>query len=113
MDLLDVDTREEADWTVVRLRGQLDVATAPQFRQAMVAAQFGGSTRVVIDLAGVEFLDSMGLGIIVGAIKRARAHDGELVLAGPTDRIRHVLELSRVADIVPVVDTVEDVIATA
>ena len=110
MDLLDVDTRELDGWTVVVVRGQLDVATAPRFRQVLVEAQYGGHADVAIDLAGVEFLDSMGLGVLVGALKRARSHDAELVLAGANDRIRHVLELSGVAQVTRMVDRVEDVV---
>jgi anti-anti-sigma factor len=54
----------------------------------------------------------MGLGVIVGAIKRARAHDGELVLAGANERITHVLTLSRVAEIVRVADAIDEVLPT-
>ena len=110
MDLLEVDSREVAGWTVVAVRGQLDVATAPRFRQVLVEAQYGGGTDVVVDLAGVEFLDSMGLGVLVGAIKRARSHDTQLVLAAANDRVGHVLELSGLAEITRIADRVEDVI---
>ena len=111
MELLDVDTREVGGWTVVAIRGQLDVATAPRFRQVLVEAQYGGGVDVVVDLAGLEFIDSMGLGVLVGALKRARSHDAQLVLAGASERIRHVLDLSGVAQVVRLADRVEDVIA--
>ncbi len=109
MDLLEVETHERSGWIAVTVRGQLDVATAPDFQQALMQAQFDGSSRVVVDLGGVEFLDSMGLGVIVGAIKRARTQAGEIALAAPNDRVRQVLESSGVAEIVPVVGAVEDV----
>jgi anti-sigma B factor antagonist len=87
------------------------VATAPGFRQDLVEAQYGGSTRVVVDLDGVEFLDSMGLGVLVGALKRARTHDGELVLACSRARLRHLFELTGLDRVLPLVDRVEDALA--
>lgn len=108
MDLLQAETREDRGWTVVTARGQLDVATAPRFRQVLVEAQYGGSTRLVVDLDGVEFVDSFGLGVLIGALRRARTHDGELVLACSRERILHVLEVTRLTE---VVDVVADVAA--
>jgi anti-sigma B factor antagonist len=104
MQLLTVGTEERGGWTVVTARGQLDVATAPRFRQDLLEAQYGGSTRVVVDLDEVEFIDSMGLGVLVGALKRARTHDGELAIACERERLLHLFELTgldRVLRIVP------------
>lgn len=110
MDLLEVDTREEHGWTVLSVRGQLDVATAPDLRQALVEAQYGRASRVILDLDGLEFLDSMGLGVIVGGLKRARTHDGELALVCSRQRVRHLLELTRIAEIVRVVPSVKELL---
>lgn len=106
MELLSVETREHEGWTILAATGQLDVATAPGFRQDLLEAQYGGGVRVALDLTGVEFLDSFGLGVIVGAMKRARAHDGGLVVVCPPGRIRHVFEITGVDRILRVVDDV-------
>ena len=111
MELLQADTREERGWTVVTARGQLDVATAPRFRQVLVEAQYGGSTDVLVDLDGVEFLDSFGLGVLVGALRRARTHDAQLVLVCSRERLRHLLEVSGLAAIVPIVADAAEVLA--
>jgi anti-sigma B factor antagonist len=111
VELLTVETAERDGWTVVVARGQLDVATAPDFRQDLVEAQYGGSTRVVVDLDGVEFLDSMGLGVLVGALKRARTHDGEFAVACARDRLLQLFALTgldRILRIAPTVDEVLD-----
>jgi anti-sigma B factor antagonist len=111
VELLTVETSERGGWTVLRTEGQLDVATAPDFRQDLLEAQYGGSTRVVVDLDGVEFLDSLGLGVLVGALKRARSHDGEFVVACSRDRLLRLFEvtgLDRVLRIVAAVDEVLD-----
>jgi anti-sigma B factor antagonist len=111
VELLTVDASERDGWTVVVARGQLDVATAPGFRQDLLEAQYGGSSRVVVDLDGVEFLDSMGLGVLVGALKRARTHDGELVIACSRERLRHLFELTGLDQVLRLVPTVDDVLA--
>lgn len=94
MQLLDVRIDEHDTWTVVTLSGQLDVATAPGLRQSLQEAQYAGAQRVVVDLSGLEFLDSFGLGVLVGGLRRARLHGGRFVLAGANDRIREILEIT-------------------
>ncbi|MBS3941734.1 MAG: STAS domain-containing protein [Actinobacteria bacterium] len=95
VQLLQSHSREEAGWTIVEVAGQLDVATAPEFRQVLLEAQYGGASQVLVDVAGIEFVDSMGLGVLIGAHKRARSHDGAaLVLARPSERMRHLLALT-------------------
>jgi anti-sigma B factor antagonist len=111
VELLQAETREERGWTVVTVQGQLDVATAPRFRQVLVEAQYGGSTDVLVDLDGVEFLDSFGLGVLVGALRRARAHDAAFVLACSRARLLHLLEVSRLSEIIRVVPDAEAVLA--
>ena len=102
MELLDVSIRQEGGWTVLSLIGQFDVATAPEVRQALVEAQYSAASRVILDLNGVEFVDSMGLGVIIGGLKRARSHEGELVLVCDRERILHLLEITRIDQIIAV-----------
>lgn len=111
MDLLTVTTREVGDWTVVALVGQLDVATAPDFRQTLLEVQYGGGQQVVLDLRELEFLDSFGLGVIVGGVRRARTHDGDLVLVCPAGRIRHVFEVTGVDRLVALTDDLESALS--
>jgi anti-sigma B factor antagonist len=114
VELLELSTREDRGWTVVTARGQLDVATAPRLRQAMVEAQYGGAIRVVLDLDGIEFLDSMGLGVIVGALKRSRTHDdSEFVIACSRDRLLHLFEVTRLMEILRIVASVDEVLQPA
>ena len=82
MQLLDIDVEERAGWTVIAVSGQLDVATAPEMRQVLKEAQYDDQQHLIVDLAGLEFLDSFGLGVLVGGLRRARMHGGRFVL-GP------------------------------
>jgi anti-sigma B factor antagonist len=85
-----VRSEERRGWTVVTVRGVVDVASAPELRQVLQEAQYAGSTRVLVDLDEVELLDSFGIGVLVGAHKRARTHDGELAILVTRERLRQL-----------------------
>lgn len=110
MDLLHTDVTHRDGWTVVTPRGQLDVATAPDFRQQLVEAQFSEDQRLVVDLDAVEFVDSMGLGVLIGGMKRARSHGGAFVVRCTRERIRKLLALTRLDEVLEVVDSVDEVL---
>jgi anti-sigma B factor antagonist len=84
--------RHEAT-TLVVLRGDLDLATASQLRECLVEVIDDGA-RIVIDLETVGFMDSAGLGILVGGLKRARTADGELELVCSSQEILKPLEIT-------------------
>jgi anti-sigma B factor antagonist len=111
--LFDLAVSEQQGWVVLAVTGELDVATAPRLRQEAVRLTSSGSHRLVIELSGVGFLDSTGLGVIVGILKRTRTHGGELALAGAEPQVRKVFEITRMSDILPIHDTVDDAIRAA
>lgn len=80
-------------WTILSLSGDLDMAGAPWLRQEVVQLVAAGDTNLVIDLTAVDFVDSTGLGAVIGALRRVRSHDGELVLVCPETRLQRVFEL--------------------
>ena len=92
--------------TELAVVGELDVGSAPRLRQELVrlAADEGRAPCVVLDLAGVDFLDSTGLGVLLGGAKRFRAQGGDLALARAEPQVRKVLEVTRVIEILPVHD---------
>lgn len=89
---LDVSERDGA--TVVAVHGDLDLATAPRLRELAVGRLMAGDRAVVLDLSGVEFLDSTGLGTLVAVLKRARSLDAGLALVITRERVRKVFELT-------------------
>ncbi len=104
MEHLLIDRVDGDDACVVTPVGQLDVATAPRLRQVLTEAQFGPARTVVLDLARVEYLDAIGVGVIVDAHHRARTHDTTFVVACDRERLLRVLAdagLDRVLEIVP------------
>lgn len=111
MELLNVTSREVGGWRVLRLTGQLDVATAPQFRQELQEAQYGGATHVVLDLQALEFLDSFGLGVMIGGVKRARLHGVHFAVACASERIRRIFEVTGIDDALRLATTVDEAVA--
>jgi anti-sigma B factor antagonist len=83
----------EGDWTVLTVAGELDVVGAPEVRQAVMDAVKDGRCCLVLDLSGVDFIDSFGIGVLVGALKRVRLLDGDLMMVVPEPRVRRVLEV--------------------
>ena len=77
---LSIEARAMDDRTVLTVRGELDLYTAPALRDRVLAAAAEGQHRLVIDLSGVPFMDSSGLGVIVACLKRLRESGGDLAL---------------------------------
>jgi anti-sigma B factor antagonist len=86
----------------VSVRGEVDVYTAPQLRDRLYAVVADGVTHVVLDLAAMTFIDSTGLGVIVGTLKRLREAGGDLVLRSPSRSTRKVLEITGLTRIVEI-----------
>lgn len=80
------------------------MATCPQLRQEIVAQINAGHTNLVIDLGGVEFIDSTGLGVLIGGLKRTRSHGGDLRVSQVGDRLEKMFELTGLGDVLAVVD---------
>ncbi len=104
---LGLDVTERNGHAVLAVHGEVDVYTAPQFREQLIQLVDAGQRHIVVDLEGVEFLDSTGLGVLVGGLKRVRSHDGDLAIVCTQRRILKVLEitgLTKVFDIHASVD---------
>jgi anti-sigma B factor antagonist len=109
---LTVDQEHRADGvTVLAVTGDLDVATGPELRDTLIRVMDEGRYRLVLDLAEVPFLDSLGLGVIVGVLHRLRPHDGALALARPRPPVTRALKISGLTSVLAVHDSVEDAVA--
>lgn len=89
---------------IVQLCGRLVMADAPKIRQQLRAIIEQGSGRLVLDLAGVKFMDSSGLSVLVAALKLACAKDGNVVLLHLTPAVRSLLELTRMQKVFAIAD---------
>ena len=104
---------EGTDWSVAKVSGDLDIATAPSLREQLVGAVTDGRVHLVLDLTGVGFLDSTGLGVIVGVLKRARTLGGDLRLVCPGTAVRRVFEVTALDRTMPLAMTVDEALARA
>ena len=98
MDLT-LDTREVDGRTVVAVGGEIDVYTAPKLRDTITELVGKGLYDIVVDLSAVEFLDSTGLGVLVGGLKKVRAHDGSLSLVCNQDRLLKIFRITGLAKV--------------
>ncbi len=107
----EVAVEDRDGWQVLTLAGEIDVATAPRLRDRLVQLITDGPPRLVVDMSGLSFIDSMGLGALVSGLKRARAHDGDLRLAGASDHVAKVLAITRLDHAFLVADSVDEALA--
>ena len=98
---IDVTTRQESGCTVVTVVGEVDVYTAPSLDEALTATLAEGNTCVVVDMTGVDFLDSTGLSVLVKALKRIREADGSLDVVVSADRVAKVFRLTGLDKVIP------------
>lgn len=91
---LALTSRTVESFEIIEVGGEIDVYTAPKLREAIVAAVEAGHTRLVIDVQKVAFLDSTGLGVLVGALKRVRADGGSLDIVCTQERILKIFEIT-------------------
>jgi anti-sigma B factor antagonist len=106
---LEVETRQADNGvTVLAPVGRLDVAGAPALKEAISQLVGNGPPKVVIDMEGVSFVDSTGLGSVISALKQIRGSQGELRLAAPNQQARVVLELTTLDRVFPYYATVEE-----
>ena len=82
------------------------MATAPRFRRRLLAVIGAGAQNVVIDLSGVDFIDSTGLGVLMGGAKRVRSSGGDIRLVMAGSRLAELIELTRLDRVLDVFDSV-------
>jgi anti-sigma B factor antagonist len=108
---IDITSEENGGTLVYRLRGSLDVATSPSVRAALIAAASTHDRHIVVDLSKLEFLDSTGLGALIGAHKRAAEEEGVLRLVVGDGAISRLLHITGLMKIFPTFATVDDAVA--
>ncbi|MBV9869893.1 MAG: STAS domain-containing protein [Frankiaceae bacterium] len=108
---LSLSTRTEGDRTVIAVGGEIDVYTAPKLREHLIDLVSGGSYHLIVDIEGVDFLDSTGLGVLVGGLKRVRHHEGSLQLVCTQDRILKIFRITGLTKVFPIYATVDEALA--
>ena len=105
---LDLHVQHHGDRAVVQVSGEVDLATCPQLRAQLIELVDQGVYHLIVDLEQVSFLDSSGIGVLIGALRRLREHGGSLRLTAPSPPVRRVLELTGVTTILPTSATLDE-----
>ena len=105
---LEVTTRDVGDHTIIRLKGEVDIYTAPSLRETIVDTVEKGRYKIAVDLDEVVFLDSTGLGVLVGGLKRVKQHDGELGIICNQEKILRIFKITGLTKIFIMYDSVSE-----
>lgn len=105
---LEIDIDIAGNRAVVRVAGELDAYSSFELRDALRDLGEHGVTHVAVDLAEMTFVDSTGLGVLVGALKRLRSVDGDMALVRPSPATRKVLEITGLLSVLNVEPTRAD-----
>jgi anti-sigma B factor antagonist len=108
--VLDIQIDSADGYTICRPVGELDAFTVSQFRQAL--AQLASNERLLIDMSGVPFVDSDGLGALIGGIRRARELGGDVAVSCSRPTLTRLLRTTGFDRIVTVTETVEEAAAS-
>ena len=98
-----------SDVPVLTVGGEIDVATSPELDERLSALIESGLTLVIVNLTYVSFIDSTGLGVLVGAVKDARAVGGDVMLVVTQPHILKLLELTGLDEVFTITSTNEAV----
>ena len=110
---LGLEAREQDGWSVLTVSGEIDIATAPSLRERLHGLLADDNRQLVVDLDDVGFLDSTALGVLVGALKRARSEGGEVRIVCTQPRVRKVFEITRLDSAFDLFDSVEEAVRGA
>lgn len=107
--MLEIRVEQHETHTLCRPVGELDAYTVAEFRDSL--GELSEQPRVVIDLSEVPFMDSAGLGALIGGIRRAREHGGEVAVACSRPTLTRLLHTTGFDRIVPVTESLDDAVA--
>ena len=104
---LSVTSHERDDRTVVEVSGEVDVYTASVLRTKLADLIDADHTDLVVDLTRVRFLDSTGLGVLVGALKKVRGRSGRLQLVIDQDKVMKVFQITALTQVFTIFPTLD------
>jgi anti-sigma B factor antagonist len=111
--LLRIEPEPPSGVTVVSVRGEADLHSAPELRDALATLIEDGSDELVLDLSETTFVDSMTLGVLLGAMKRVRSRGGHLRLVVAGADVRRIFEITLLDRVFPLHDTREEAVGAA
>jgi anti-sigma B factor antagonist len=105
---LDVKTECEGGVCVATVLGEVDVYTSPQLKTKLLESIDSGCSRLVIALDGVSFIDSSGLGVLVGALRRLKERGDDLRIVCTREQILRIFRITGLDKVFPIVATLDE-----
>jgi len=105
---LDIRTQRDGSICTVEIEGEVDLYTAPRLKEELVALIEGGCSHVIVNLENVAFIDSSGLGVLVGALRRARERDGAVHIVCTRESILKIFRITGLDKVFPIFATVSE-----
>lgn len=96
---------------IIELEGEVDVYTAPRLKSRLVDLVDQGKYQIVVDLEQVDFMDSSGLGVLVGGLKRVRTRDGAIHIICTKEKILKIFRITGLTKVFPIYSTQEEAVS--
>ncbi|MCF6411806.1 STAS domain-containing protein [Pseudalkalibacillus salsuginis] len=100
------DTDDHIDELV--LIGEVDAYTAPKLKETLLEAAQKQGQKIIVNLSGVQYMDSTGLGVFVGALKSSQQSGSTLTLTGMTERVERLFEITGLTEVINIENTQEE-----
>ncbi len=101
---LQINVRKNGTTRIIDLHGEVDAYTSARFREIMLELIDDGGIDLVINMCKVEYIDSSGLGALVGGLKRVSERNGKIVIVSDGPQIRKVFEITGLEKVFPIYD---------
>lgn len=109
---LKIESKEVNGIGVIVLEGEVDVYTAPKLKSRLIDLVDEGKYNIIIDLQKVEFMDSSGLGVLVGGLKRVKSHQGSIALVCTQENILKIFRITGLVKVFPIFATEDEAIGS-
>jgi anti-sigma B factor antagonist len=106
------DEEIDSETHVIQLGGEVDLYTAPEFKERLVELIENGKTKIVVDLSEATFIDSTTLGVLVGGVKRLRPAGGSLALVCSDQNITKIFEITGLDRVFPIHGTRDEALSS-
>jgi len=105
---MEITTRDHKRANVIRVTGSVDAKTSTELETKLKEYLEAGHYNLILEMDGVSFLSSAGIRTIITTQRTAKAHNGALVIAQPSENVREVLNLAGLETVLPVFNSTED-----
>ena len=107
MDLR-INTKTLNGIPVIELEGEVDVYTAPRVKSRLIDLVDEGKFQIIVNLEAVDFMDSSGLGVLVGGLKRVKPHDGGIAIVCTKDKILKIFKITGLTKVFSIYSSTEE-----